>query len=135
MNAMPKKLRADCASDPFYARCARKDALNDHECQRDPVRMRMIEWEHPLYLAGKELQIKEAIVPLCWYTHRGPGQKKEIAIWIALNRMSEEQITWLSSFGGRDYFHYRNYLNAKYGVYNSVDIPVYILGNSLGIAY
>lgn len=134
MNNIPLQLRQDLEADAFYGSCARQDALHDHECQGDPVRGRagrMIEWEHALIYAGRQVQKRYAIVPLCWYVHRGPGQDKEINIWIALNRGSQEELLELSAKGGRDYFRYRGFLNARYGVYKSVENG----GNNEGINY
>lgn len=134
MNNMPKKLRDDLEMDPFYHRCARKDALDDHECQGDPIRGprgRAIEWDHALIFAGKQVQKKFAIVPLCWYAHRGPGQYKAISEWISLNRATDDELLEISHKGGKDYFRYRAVLNARFGVYKSVEI----LGKGPGINY
>lgn len=134
MNSIPKALREEMATDPFYHRCARKDALGDHDCVGDPIRQRVVEWEHALTAKGKQLQKRYAIVPICWWAHRGPGMNKEINIWIALNRASDTELAELSSLGGRDYFRYRAYLNAIYGVYKSVDKPVHNIGIAYGYA-
>lgn len=132
MNSIPKKLRADMAADPFYHACARQEALHDHECERDPLRpMQPVEWDHTLTCAGRQVQKKFAIVPACWWAHRGPGFVKEINIWIALNRATDEELAELTSAGGRDYFRYREYLNGKYGVYKVVEKSV----DSIGINY
>lgn len=120
------------AADPFYGSCARKAALGDHTCERDPLRPEQaIEWEHALYAAGKQLQQKFAIIPLCWWAHRGPGLDKDINIWIALSRATDAELLELSNMGALDYFRYRRYLIARYGVYNPVEKPV----ESVGIAY
>lgn len=133
MNNIPKVLRAEMAADPFYGRCARQDALHDHECQRDPLRPgQAVEWEHTLSYANRQVQRRFAIIPICWWAHRGPGLNKEINIWITLNRGSDEEILEFSRKGGRDYFLYRGYLNKKYGVYNLVENPVETLGIGCG---
>lgn len=119
MNNMPTKLRAQLARDPFYKTCARQELLHDHECQGDPVRGaegRVIEWEHALTYAGRQVQKRFAIVPVCWYVHRGPGVVKEINVWIALNRATTEELLELSHKGGRDYFLYKDFLNRRFGV-------------------
>ena len=116
MNCIPKKLRGNLADDPYYRDCARQEALHDHECQRDPLRpWQVVEWEHALIYAGKQVQERFAIVPLCWWAHRGPGQNKDIAVWIALNRATQDELLELSRKGGRDYFLYRAFLNKRYG--------------------
>lgn len=118
MNNIPTKLRAQLQDDPFYQACARRLLLNDHECQGDPVRGaggRMIEWEHALTYAGKQVQKRYAIVPLCWWAHRGPGQDKDIGVWVALNRATTDELLKLSHKGGKDYFLHKAYLNRRYG--------------------
>lgn len=119
---MPLKLRRQLAADPFYATCARNEALHDHICQADPVRGRAgraIEWEHALYFAGKELQQDFAIVPLCWWAHRGPGMKKQIAEWIALNRATDAELEAISR--AKNYRFYRDRLNDQYGIYTPIE--------------
>lgn len=118
MNSMPLKLRAECAADPSYRLCARNEALHDHECQGDPIRGangRVIEWEHALYFAGKQLQEKFAIVPLCWWAHRGPGMNKNLAEWIALNRATLAELASISK--GVSYARRLRYLNGSFGQY------------------
>lgn len=139
MNNIPKKLRAELAEETFYHYCARQDALHDHECQRDPMRPgQAVEWEHALVYAGKQVQKRFAIVPLCWYVHRGPGLNKEINVWIALNRASDDELLELSHKGGRDYFKYRFFLNSRFGVYpgeNPGDNMRISGGKDVGIHY
>lgn len=118
MNNMPIKLRRELATDSFYGTCARNDVLHDHECEGDPVRGhygRMIEWEHALYLASKQVQKKFAIVPLCWWAHRGPGMDKDIAQWIALSRATLEELASISR--GVSYAQRLRYLNGRFGRY------------------
>lgn len=118
MYNMPKKLRRDLAEDSFYTVCARREALDDHACQPDPVFGKLIEWEHALIYAGKQVQKHFAIVPLCWWAHRGPGLNKEINVWIALNRATQLEMLELTTKGAMDYCVYRGYLNSKYGKYD-----------------
>lgn len=119
MNNIPPSLRKYLAADPFYKKCARQEALHDHVCQDDPLRLgKLIEWEHAIYFKGRQLQKKFAIVPLCWFVHSGPGLDKHINEWIALNRASKDELLAISK--AIDYFHYRQTLNDKYGVYKPV---------------
>lgn len=115
MNNMPKKLREACAADPFYRLCARQEALHDHECKPNPLNGRLIEWEHALINAGKQLQKKWAIIPICWWAHSGPGLVKAINEWIALGRATDAEILEVSR--ARDYFLHRGMLNKTYGIY------------------
>lgn len=118
MNNMPKKLREKLASDLFYRQCARQEALRDHECAPDPLTGKLIEWEHALIYAGKQIQKEYAIVPLCWYVHRGPGFEKDVNVWIALSRATEQDILEISHKGGMDYFLRLDNLNKLYGMYH-----------------
>lgn len=115
MNKIPTKLRAEMASDSYYERCARQDALNDHQCEADERTGQMIEWEHALIFAGKQIQEKWAIIPSCWWAHRGPGMVKEINEWIALNRATDEELLKYSK--AVSLIAKRNYLNTQYGKY------------------
>lgn len=131
MGRVPKKLRDECAADPFYYTCARFEALHDHECKPDPLTGRLIEWEHALIFAGKQVQKKFALVPLCWYVHRGPGLNKSVNEWIALNRATSVDLLELSRPGGLNYGLHRAYLNKKFGPYQPTPSPE----NPTGIHY
>lgn len=109
------------AMDPFYSRCARNTLLDDHECEADPVTGRLIEWEHALIHASNQVNEEWAIIPSCWWAHRGPGLIKEINVWIALNRATDEEL--ISCSKAVDYLRTRCVLNVKYGV-PDVDKPV-----------
>lgn len=101
------------AADSYYTRCARRDALHDHQCECDERTGRMIEWEHAFIFAGKQIQEKWAIIPSCWWAHRGPGMVKEINEWIALNRATDEELLKYSK--AVNLIAKRNYLNTIYG--------------------
>lgn len=113
MNKIPPQLRLKIASDPYYRQCARKCALNDHECKEDERTGKLIEWEHALIFAGRQIQEKWAIVPICWWAHRGPGLVKEINEWLALNRATDEELLKYSK--AINLTAKRDYLNTKYG--------------------
>lgn len=112
MNNIPPKLRVQLATDPFYKVCARKGIFG-HECAG------RITWEHSMYFAGKQIQARWAIVPLCAKGHSvneyqdSGDMDKHINEWIALNRANEDDL--LPICKTIDYFHYRNFLNKKYG--------------------
>lgn len=80
MNAIPKKLRVELAADPYYKKCARASS----ECTG------RITWEHCLTYAGRQIQERWAIIPLCVWHHLGNGLKKEINRKIAMSRAKEE---------------------------------------------
>lgn len=112
MNNIPKKLREEMAADPYYTRCARADLLQDHICRPDPLTGKLIEWEHALIFAGRQVQRKFAIVPICWQVHRGPELVKEINVWIALTRATDEELREIST--AVDYLQEKKRLNEKY---------------------
>ncbi len=102
------------ASKPFYKVCARRALLKDHECGANPLNGQLIEWEHAIIFAGKQLNEEWAIVPICYYSHRGGGLVKEINVWIALNRATDAELEAISK--ATDYKHERNRLNKIYGM-------------------
>ena len=101
-------------SMPYYHKCARFDALQDHQCEADPVRGKLIEWEHAMTIGGARINEIWAIVPICWYSHRGPGLNKEINQWLALNRISDSDIK--NRYSKTDWLQKKKYLNGKYGI-------------------
>lgn len=112
MRPIPSKLRQEMAVDPFYLRCAR---ASEGTCDG------RITWEHAIIFAGRQLNEKWAIIPLCEY-HYGVGKyldggdlNKEKNRWIALNRATREELNRISK--ARDYISYRDQLNEKYGNY------------------
>ena len=115
MRAISKKVKDQILEDPFYIRCARAAILKDHVCEG------RITWEHALIYAGKQMDEVFAIIPLCALAHavdffqdRGI-LKKEIGVWIALNRMTPED---MARYPKRDWIRERDYLNSLYGVPN-----------------
>lgn len=114
MNNIPIKLRKQLASDSYYHACARK-GWHEHACAG------RITWEHALILAGKQVQERFAIIPLCAKAHAvdafqdGGDLNKEINLWIALNRATDEEMLSISK--ANDYFLWRHRLNETYGTY------------------
>ncbi len=82
MNNMPLSLRKKLAADPFYKTCARKN----------PDCVGRITWEHAWIYAGKQIQEKWAIIPLCEYHHLGDGLDKEKNQIISLGRATIEDL-------------------------------------------
>ncbi len=66
MRPIPLKLREEMSNDPYYKRCARANS----ECNG------RITWEHAFTYAGRQVNEKWAIIPLCWYHHLGAGLVK-----------------------------------------------------------
>lgn len=114
MNNIPPKLRIELSDDPNYQTCMRNVLLGDHTCERDPIKpYQAVEWEHVGTFGGKQIQKRWAIISICYLVHRGGLLDKEINLWIALNRASDEDLVEVSK--SRDYFTERERLNAIYG--------------------
>lgn len=60
MSRIPEELREEMSCDPYYETCARK---GEHNCAG------RITWEHAWIYAGKQIQEKWAIIPLCEFHH------------------------------------------------------------------
>lgn len=85
MNNMPKKLRDQLAKDPEYKVCARLGSdWREGQCEG------RITFEHALTYAGKQIQERFAIIPLCVFHHLGKGLNKRWNIRYAMWRASPE---------------------------------------------
>lgn len=107
-------MREEMAADPFYSICS-LSGVKGHVCGG------RITWEHALKFAGKKIQEKWATIPLCERGHAvnsyqdAGTMKKEMNVWVALNRATDVELRQISKV--EDYFHTRDVLNAKYGVW------------------
>lgn len=110
MRKIPESLKNEILADPYYKKCARADEGN---CKG------RITWEHAFIFAGRQLNEKWAILPICAFHHDvdqfqdGGNLNKEKHLWIALNRATDEEIQAVSR--AVDYTRQRAYLNTKYG--------------------
>lgn len=113
MSKIPTALLKDLLADPVYKTCLRQVLLQDHECQG------RITFEHALIYAGKQIQKKWAIIPICAYAHSVyPYQesgilKKEINEWIAFNRATDAELAEFER-ATPPYSRRREYLNTIY---------------------
>jgi len=113
MSKIPPALLAEILADPFYKRCAREI---DGGCAG------RITFEHAIIYAGKQLQEKWAILPICARHHEvdqyqdNGDLNKERNVHIALTRASTSDLQRLSK--AIDYLGLLTRLNAKYGKYN-----------------
>lgn len=123
MNNIPIKLRVEIDSDPEYSRCMLSPY---HECGGRPNTR-----EHALIYANKQVQERFAIISVC-----AAGQNvdefqdsgrmnKEMNVWVALNRATDEELTRISKVV--PYFRERDRLNMKYGEYVAPPIPDAVL--------
>jgi len=115
MAPIPLKLRKEMSVDPFYSVCALA-GHHGHICGGK------ITWEHAITYASRQLQQKWAIVPICERGH-GLGKfmdtgslKKDLNVWIALNRATEEELLEISKAG--DAKKRRDHLNQRYGIWS-----------------
>ena len=83
MNNMPPKLRLECSQDPYYRKCAR---ASEGGCEG------RITFEHALMYAGRQVQRKFAIVPLCEFHHLKSGLNKITNIRLAFSRATPEDL-------------------------------------------
>lgn len=116
---MGAKLRREIGEDPEYTRCA---LLGYHECGGRITR------SHDVYVAGKKVQRKWAIPPICAQGHgvdhymdagNVPQRKRR---WVALNRATDEE---LLEFPKANLIQERARLNAEYGPYVPPEIPAW----------
>lgn len=108
MRPIPKKLLNDILSDKFYEACIRR---NDGECRG------RITLEHALIYAGRQINEKWAILPVCEYHHAvgdfqgSGGLDKRFHEWVAVNRMTDEDE---KKYPRVDWGQLRKNLNKKY---------------------
>lgn len=110
MRKIPQELKDEIASDPYYEKCC---MAFRGDCDG------RITWEHSIVFAGKQLNEKWAIIPLCEYHHAvnkhqdGGDLNKEMNVWVALNRATDDELRAISK--AIDYLQLRERLNEKYG--------------------
>lgn len=80
MSPIPIKLHQQLATDPEYRVCSRAGSA---------CKGRMT-WEHAILYAGKQVQEKWAILPLCFYHHLGAGLDKRWNINYAMSRAKKQ---------------------------------------------
>ncbi|MCL5435934.1 MAG: hypothetical protein M1275_02540 [Patescibacteria group bacterium] len=82
MRPIPPKLRQELAGDEYYQICSRRD----ENCSG------RITWEHAFTYAGRQINEKWAIIPLCENHHLGKLLNKKINHRIALARATKEDL-------------------------------------------
>ena len=88
MRPIPEKMKREMSVDPYYEKCA----ICDGKCQG------IITWEHCWIYAGRQINEKWAIIPICEFHHglgiyfgRG-GLNKNINQLISLMRATPEDL-------------------------------------------
>lgn len=117
---MSPKVRKDVGNDTEYTRCGIPDGFGPHGGR--------VTREHALIHAGKKIQEKWAIIPCCAahhgvdaYQDASTETAKDVRVWVALNRASDEDLVRFSK--AVNYIRMRSYLNDKYGSYVPPPIP------------
>lgn len=100
---IPNKLKQELLKDTYYKTCARKGDDCDGR----------ITFEHAFLYAGKQINEKWAIIPLCWHHHLGKGLNKELNHYIALKRADLSDLCLRMS--KKDWRQMYNYLEQRYG--------------------
>lgn len=80
---IPAKMRAEMDADPYYHKCVRRQ---EGTCSG------RITWEHAWIYAGRKINEKWAIIPLCWYHHLGEGLNKRLNQLVSLLRATPEDL-------------------------------------------
>lgn len=118
---MAAGLREGMSFDPEYTRCALQ-GLQFGTCEGRVTR------EHALIFAGKKIQERWAIIPCCaahhgvdFYQDAPTEAPKEVRVWVALNRATDEELFSVSRVV--NYLRERDRLNAKFGIYIAPTIP------------
>ncbi len=115
---IPPKIRAEIDTDQFYKTCA-LFGQHGHVCEG------RITMEHAIIYAGSEYQKIWAIVPVCAHGHGvdqfhgDPTVSKELRVWVALNRASDDELIAISKVPP-GYIHERDRLNKIYGPYRQI---------------
>ena len=113
--SIPKPLLKEILEDDYYKKCARH---KENTCDG------RITFEHTHIFAGKQIQEKWAIIPLCSFhhavnEHQDCGDlKKELNHYIALMRATDEELEKISKV--IDYKKRRLYLKEKYKVWQDL---------------
>lgn len=116
MRPIPPKIRAQIDEDLFYKNCAFKYL---GECDG------RVTIDHTIIFAGRQIDDLFNLVPVCakhhgvdFYQDAGTELPKEMRLWVALNRATDEELLKYSK--AINYLHERTRLNDKYGTYDVI---------------
>jgi hypothetical protein len=85
MRKIPEKLKAEMEADKYYTKCAVGGSCSGK-----------IEWHHNLIYAGRQVNEKFCIIPLCKHHHDKIDYFKDEVDRIMLNRATEDELTMYS---------------------------------------
>lgn len=86
MRRIPKKLRDELNKDPFMKRCVIARLGIKHPCTISP------QFHHVWTYAGKQINEKFAILPVCPHVHRHEVDYRNTLEFISLGRASREEL-------------------------------------------
>lgn len=113
MRPIPNKLRAELAQDPEYrpGYCIFHDRVHPNGTK--------IEWHHNLIFAGRQVQARFCILPICVEIHDKANWKqvRERLDWIMLNRADNDELIGYSR--AINLIRRKEQLNKKHGVWTS----------------
>ena len=108
MRKIPESLREEMSKDIFYKKC----------CVADEFCLGRIEFHHNLIYAGRQVNEKWCILPVCKYHHDREKDKYigELLDHVMLNRATDDDLRHFSK--AFDYLELKNKLNEKYNYKN-----------------
>ena len=106
MRPIPLVLREQLNNDEFMKQCIYEN------CKNKP------EWEHAFIYAGKQINERFAIVPVCTFHHRGRGLNKSFNQFMALKNLFESDAAYISEqlkkYPKKDWQQLKKYLTSLY---------------------
>ena len=88
MNHMPMRLRAELERDPFMSLCIHRH----YNYKVIACSGGVPEWHHVWRYAGRQIQERFAVVPVCCELHRNEQRDRDFIRWVSLNKASEEEL-------------------------------------------
>lgn len=122
MRPIPPKLKRELAADPFMLRCIHSYLPGATPCSG------RVEWEHAFTFAGRQLNERWAIVPVCTGHHRGGGLVKDLNRYAALLRMTiQERLDVRVKYRTTDWEQLRSWFSSKFPTFRLPNVtPEYV---------
>jgi len=110
MRPIPPGLKRQLNDDPFMAVCIYDNALCEGR----------VEWDHVFIWAGRQVNEWFAILPVCYYHHRGGGMDRKYTEYVALSRVDDVQLFEIQKkYPRADWIGLKKRLVKKYGDTNN----------------